>query len=389
MASASAAPTSAPTSSSVSTRWVSLDVLRGLTIAFMILVNNNGDEAHAYGILRHSVWNGFTPTDLVFPTFLFLVGISIVLSTESRLARNTTKTTLLGHIVRRSILLFALGLVVNGFPFFPLHTLRIYGVLQRIALCYLLCSLLYFVGKRVGEKVVVLVLALVGALMGYWLLMRWVPVPGYGMPGSAIPFLDPNANLVAYIDRHIFPGRLYEVTRDPEGLLSTLPALGTALIGMLTGLWLRSSRSLRQKTAGILTAGVAALLCGSLWNVWFPINKKLWTSSYVLFAAGWSLLLLALCYWLIEVRKLHRGLLPWLVFGKNAITAYVFAELLQSTTYVIQTHNHATLHQVMYGYVQALVPSAPVASLVFSVGFVAVCWVPMYFLYRKNIFLKV
>jgi predicted acyltransferase len=381
MVSASSAPTS--------TRWVSLDVLRGLTIAFMILVNNNGDEAHAYGVLRHSLWNGFTPTDLVFPTFLFLVGITIVLSTESRLTRNPDPTSLLGHIVRRSILLFALGLVVNGFPFFPLSTLRIYGVLQRIALCYLLGSLLYLAGKRVGEKAFLFTFALVGALVGYWLLLRWVPVPGYGLPGKDIPFLDPNANLVAYFDRHIFPHRLYEGTRDPEGLLSTLPALGTTLIGMLTGLWLRSSHSLRQKAAGILAAGMASLLCGSLWNLWFPINKKLWTSSYVLYAAGWSLLLLALCYWLIEVRKLHRGLWLWLVFGKNAITAYVFAELLEATTYAIQTHNHITLHLIVYRHVQALVPSAPVASLVFSVGFVAVCWVPMYFLYRKNIFLKV
>jgi predicted acyltransferase len=367
------------------TRLISLDVMRGITIAFMILVNNNGDGDRAYWALKHTLWNGFTPTDLVFPTFLFLVGVSIVLSTDSRLVRGTSKSSMLVHIVRRTIILFLFGLVVNGFPFFHPASLRIYGVLPRIAVCYLICSVLYLTSRRVGDKVLLLVIA----LAGYWILMRWVSVPGYGLPGRDIPLLDKDANLVAYIDRHIFPGRLYEGTRDPEGLLSTLPALGTTLIGVLTGLWLRSSRNQQQKLKGILAAGFAGLMLGGTWNFWFPVNKKLWTSSYVLYAAGWSLLILALCFWLVEIRKFNKGQSFWLAFGTNAITAYIFAELLQSTLIAIQLPNHVTVQRLLYLGILGVVPSAPVASLLYSLGFVVICWVPIYFLYQKRIFIKI
>ena len=372
-------------SPSKKTRLVSLDVLRGITIAFMILVNNNGDGDHAYWALKHAKWNGFTPTDLVFPTFLFLMGTSIVFSTESRLARGSSKASLVGHTLFRSVVLFVLGLIVNGFPSFPLATLRIYGVLPRFAICYLICSLLYLLSRRVSDKVLLFVVALVG----YWVLVRWVPVPGYGLPGRDIPLLDKDANLVAYLDRHIFPGRLYEGTRDPEGLLSTLPAIGTVLAGMLTGSWLRSARSLQQKAVGILTAGVMGLLLGGAWNYWFPINKKLWTSSYVLFAAGWTLVLLAFCFWAIEIKKYQRGLWFWLVFGTNAITAYVFSELLQSTLYAVRVQGQSSLQRSLYLKFLPVFPSQPVASLVYSLCFVFVCWVPVYFLYRKKIFIKI
>ena len=372
-------------SPSKKTRLVSLDVLRGITIAFMILVNNNGDGDHAYWALKHAQWNGFTPTDLVFPTFLFLMGTSIVFSTESRLARGSSKASLVGHTLFRSVVLFALGLIVNGFPSFPLGSLRIYGVLPRFAICYLICSLLYLLSRRVSDKVLLFIVALVG----YWVLMRWVPVPGYGLPGRDIPLLDKDANLVAYLDRHIFPGRLYEGTRDPEGLLSTLPAIGTVLAGMLTGSWLRSARSLQQKAVGILTAGVMGLLLGGAWNYWFPINKKLWTSSYVLFAAGWTLVLLAFCFWAIEIKKYQRGLWFWLVFGTNAITAYVFSELLQSTLYAVRVQGQSSLQRSLYLKFLPVFPSSPVASLVYSLCFVLVCWVPVYFLYRKKIFIKI
>lgn len=255
-----------------SNRLVSLDVLRGITIAFMILVNN-GIRNYPYPALEHSAWNGWTPTDLVFPTFLFLVGITIVFSFESRLSRGASKSSLMLHTFRRALILFLLGLVVNGFPYFPLGTLRIYGVLQRIALCFLIASILYLLDRRPASKVVMVVVALVG----YWILMRWVPVPGFGLPCRDIPLLDPNRNLTAYLDRHIFPGRLYEGVRDPEGLLSTLPAVGTTLLGMLTGMWLRSQHSPSRKVLGMLAAGVLGILLGLVWGHWFPINKKLWT----------------------------------------------------------------------------------------------------------------
>jgi predicted acyltransferase len=344
-----------PSVAGVQTRLISLDVLRGITIAFMILVNNNGDERFAYWPLKHAQWNGWTPTDLVFPTFLFVAGVSLVFSSDSRLAKGISKASLFMHAVRRSIILFLLGLVVNGFPFFHLSTL------------------------------------LVAALIGYWIIMRWIPVPGYGLPTRDIPLLDKDANWVAYIDRHIFPGRLYEGTRDPEGLLSNLPALGTALLGMLTAMWLRTKRSNYAKFLGLLGGAIAGLLLGKIWGHWFPINKKLWTSSYVLFAAGCSLLGLAICYWLIEIKQWKRGwTFPWVVFGSNAIAVYVFSELLPSFLGDIHVGSqHKSLGQIIYAHVFARVPDPALGSLLYSLSFVAVCFIPGLILYKKKIFIKI
>jgi predicted acyltransferase len=374
---------------------LSMDVLRGLTLGFMILVNNNADE-RAYWPLKHAAWNGFTPTDLVFPTFLFLVGISTVFSTESRLARGATKISLFLHVIRRTILLFLLGLLVNSFPFFHLHTMRFYGVLPRIAICYFFVASLYLVSSGWRDKVVLLF----SALIGYWLLMRFVPVPGYGMPGRDVPLLDHDGNLVAWLDRQIFSAsHLYERTRDPEGLLSTIPALGTALIGMLTGLWLRTGRALVEKARGIAIAGVSGVLSGGIWNIWFPLNKKLWTSSFVLFAAGFSLLLLALCIWIVDIRgarennvnpaKHSRRFMPFLVFGMNAIGAYVLSELLPGILGNIHVGPGVNVFQWYYFGILHLIPNPAFASLLYSLSYVALCWIVMYVLYRKRIFLKI
>src|ERR1700728_1719691 len=217
---------SAP-AATATTRVLSLDIARGITIAFMIMVNNNG--AAAWHPFTHSAWNGCTPTDLVFPTFVFIVGASIVLSFGKRFERGASKARIAAGILRRSLILFALGLVVNGFPYFPLHTLRIYGVLQRIALCYLCSGLFYLWRRDAASKVV----AIVVLLTRYWILMRYVPVPAFGTPTHQIPLLDPDRNWVAWLDRKLLPGRLYEGVRDPGGLLSTLPALRTPPLGML------------------------------------------------------------------------------------------------------------------------------------------------------------
>ena len=387
---------SAPEHSSIipkTHRWLSVDVLRGLTIGFMIMVNNNGGGKDAYWAMKHTDWNGFTPTDLVFPTFLFLVGISTVFSTEARLAKGDSKSSLLLHTVRRAAILFLLGLLVNSFPFFHLHTLRIYGVLPRIAACYLVVALLYLANPSWK----LLVSIAVAALVLYWILMRFVPVPGYGVPTHQIPLLDRNLNLTAWLDRQIFSAsHLYEKTRDPEGLLSTIPALGTALIGVLTGMWLRSTRSVMQKVRGIVLAGFCCLASAGLWNFTFPINKKLWTSSYVLYAAGWSLLLLALSIWLIDVlcvRKseatLRSRFMPLLVFGTNAIAAYVFSELLPGALNLIHPEKGVTFLRWFYLSLLRVIPYPPMASMVFSILFVAVCWVPIYMLYRRRIFIKI
>lgn len=367
-----------------STRLVSLDVLRGITIAFMILVNNGG--RYSYWPLKHSAWNGWTPTDLVFPTFLFLVGTTIVFSFESRLSRGASRKSLALHTLRRFVILFLLGLVVNGFPFFPLGTLRIYGVLQRIAICFLICSFLYLWDRRPTSKIVLAVVALVG----YWALMRLVPVPGYGVPGKDIPFLDKNANIVAWLDRHIFPGRLYEGVRDPEGLLSDIPAIATTLLGMLTAMWLRTKNSMGRKCAGMLGAGVVLVLLGELWNPWFPINKKLWTSSYVLFAAGMSLLGLAVCYWAVEIRGWKKGwTYYWLVFGSNAIAAYVLSELLASGLSAIRLSPNKTLEGFIYQSLFQQVHPPGIGALLYALAFVMVCWLVVWPLYVKKIFIKV
>jgi predicted acyltransferase len=375
---------------------LSLDVLRGLDIAFMILVNNNGDGSRAYWALKHADWNGFTPTDLVFPTFLFLVGISTVLSTEARLAQGATKQSIFLHTVRRAVIIYLLGLLVNSFPHFDMHTLRFYGVLPRIAICYFIVASLYLISPGWRSKVVLAV----GALGVYWVLMRFVPVPGYGMPGQAIPFLDRDANIVAWLDRQIFSAsHLYEHTRDPEGLISTIPSLGTALMGVLTGIWLRTGRSVAEKARGIAIAGTGCVLAGGIWNIWFPLNKKLWTSSFVLFAGGLSLLLLALSMWIVDIRRApvtpeekarrSKAFMPLLVFGMNAIVAYVFSELLAGAIGNIHMGSGGNLQPWLYHSILSVVPNPPFASLLYSLGFVAFCWIPAYLLYRRRIFIKI
>jgi len=353
----------------------------------MILVNNPGND-FPYGPLKHSEWNGWTPTDLIFPFFLFIVGVSLSLSFRSRMRRGESKKTRLLHSVRRSAIIFLIGLFLNGFPYFHFATWRVAGVLQRIALAYLAAALITLYARTRG-----ICLWVAGLLIGYWIVMRFVPVPGFGMPGSDIPLLDPNANLSWYIDQHLLPGRMYEVTRDPEGILSTFSAIATALLGVLTGEWLATSRNLNRKTVGMLAFGVACILAGQLWGIWFPVNKKLWTSSFVLFTAGCALVCLAVCYWITDV-KLHRGAWtrPFVIFGTNAIAAYTLAELLSSLGFSIKLHTGrhiVTLQDYIYRHAFAPITPRALASLAYSIAFVFVCFLPIWWMYRKKIFLKV
>jgi predicted acyltransferase len=378
-------------------RLLSLDVLRGLTIAFMIMVNNSG--AGAWAQMHHAAWNGLTATDLVFPTFLFVVGVSIVFSTEARLRRGDSRTKLAGHAVLRAVILFALGVFSNGFPHFHLQHLRIYGVLQRIAVCYLVVALLYLWDRRVWTKVVLLVCLLVG----YWALVRWVPVPGAGVPGRDVPFLDKDQNIVAWLDRQLMPGHLYEDSpshnaRDPEGLLSDIPAIGTALLGLLTGLWLKKWLPTRIKSLGLIGGAAALLAMGYVWAIWFPLNKKMWTSSYVLVAAGCSLLLLALLYWAMEQRGWgQKGwskalAWPWLVFGSNAIVAYVISEEI----YVLLVQIHfddagkpSNPLRYVFQHIFMQIPDPGWRSFAYVLVYTAVCFLPVWLLYRRKIFVKI
>jgi predicted acyltransferase len=371
-------------------RLISLDVFRGITIGAMILVNDAGDGEAAYWPLKHARWNGWTPTDLIFPFFLFIMGVSMVFSFSSRLKRGESRSHLMAHVLKRAAILFALGVLLNGFPNqYHLASIRIEGVLQRIALCYLFSSVLILWSDWRGR-----VSALVACLIGYWVLMRFVPVPGFGEPTHAIPLLDPDRNLTAWLDRKLFMGHLYEGVRDPEGVLSTIPAIATTLIGVLAGEWLRSSASAWRKAAWMVVLGVAGVAAGKVFNLWFPINKKLWTSSYALFTGGSALICLALCYWLLDIKQRRgRWTMSALVFGTNAIAAYAFSELLAKALDAGRVHLSGgqilSWQQFIYQRLFAPLANPAVASLLYSLVYVLVCWMVSWMLYRKRIFIKI
>jgi predicted acyltransferase len=385
--------TQSPAAPATFRRLLSLDVVRGITICFMIMVNNNGGPG-SWHFMNHAEWNGLTPTDLVFPTFAFVIGVSVVFAFEARLARGATRAQLAKHTIVRAVILIMLGIITNSFPFFHLAHMRFYGVLQRLAVCYLVVGLFYLYDNRAWTKWV----ALVAALVGYWVLVRWVPIPGVGMPGRDVPFMDMTQNLVSWIDRHLFPYHLYLYSpdhnvRDPEGLLSDLPAIGTSLMGCLAGIWLRSKRAIPAKTAGLAAASIASLAIGYLWSLEFPLNKNMWTSSFVLVAGGYSLALLTFCFWAVEQMNWRKWTWIWLVFGSNAIAAYMFSELIPGifdNIHIGDPHSpHSNLIAWTFLHTFAHIPDPGWAAFSYSVSFAAFCFIPVWILYRKKIFLKV
>jgi len=379
---------------------VSLDVFRGVTIAAMILVNDPGSWSHIYPPLEHAEWNGWTPTDLIFPFFLFIVGVSMTLSFAARVSRGWTRRPLAIHVVRRSALIFVIGLFLNGFPDFDFGTIRIMGVLQRIAVCYLVAGLLYLAAfKRdtasdqpAGGRANISVIACVAAalLIGYWALLTFVPVPAYGAG-----HLGKDDNLGAYIDRAVMGGHLWSESKtwDPEGLLSTLPAIASLLIGILGGEWLRSDRGAGRKAIGLAAAGLVLLVAGRLLHPYFPINKNLWTSSFVLFTGGFAMLTLAVCFWIVDMRGRRAWAAPFLVFGMNAILAYAVAALVAEVSIDFEFrdagHRMTTLHGWIYS--RFFVPHAsPVnASLAFAIFFVLLILALMWPFHYRKLFLRV
>ena len=381
-------------------RLVSLDVLRGATIAAMILVNNPGSWEHIYWPLEHAEWNGWTPTDLIFPLFLFIVGVAMTFSFAARLNRGVGRGRLAWHVFTRSVILFAIGLFLNAFPEFSWHTLRFMGVLQRIGICYLAAGLLYLAtwrveslpdgSKRAKSNWMVIAGCAVVLLVGYWAALKFVPVPGYG-----VGRLDPEGNLGAFIDRKIMGGHLWaqSVTWDPEGLLSTLPAISTALLGILTGEWLRSARSGPRKAAWLAAVGAVLLVAGRLLHPFFPINKNLWTSTFVIFTGGFAMLLLAGCYWLVDLRGYRRWAAPFLVFGRNAIAVYFLSMLLVEIAITYGFHDSDGDFQTWYDwfYDTLFVPHASPknASLAFAIFYVLLWLALMWPLDRKRIYFRV
>ena len=366
----------------------------------MILVNDPGSWEHIYHPLEHAEWNGWTPTDLIFPFFLFIAGVSMTLSFASRASRGSKRTSLAWHIVRRSALIFLIGLFLNGFPSFDFHTIRVMGVLQRIALCYLAGGLLYLFTSREESatqgdargrgNIAVIASTTAVLLVGYWVLMTFVPVPGYGAGR-----LEPEKNLGAYIDRSLMGGHLWSesVTWDPEGFLSTLPAIATLLIGILVGEWMRSGREGGRKALGLIAAGIPLLLIGRLLHPYFPINKNLWTSTFVLFTGGFAMLVFAVCYWAVDLRGWRKWATPALVFGRNAILAYAVGALVSEISTDFDFHFSAGRATTLHGwfYNGFIVPHAsPInASLAFAVIFVLLIFAFLLPFYRWKIFLRV
>jgi predicted acyltransferase len=317
---------------------------------------------------QHVPWVGFHFYDLIFPLFLFIVGVVLPFSLTRRLERGASRAGIYRHIFRRFVLLFLLGLVYNGLLDFRFHNLRIAGVLQRIALCYLFAALIVM-NTRVRAQA-----AVAGAiLVVYWAILKLVPVPGFGAG-----VLTPEGNLGAYIDQRFLPRPFCcYIFGDNEGYVSTLPAVATTLLGVLAGHWLRSARAPRRKFVGLTLAGIVSLLVGLGWGHWFPVIKNLWTSSYVLVAAGWSLLLLALFYWIIDLRGFKRWAFFFVVIGVNPITIYLARQLFDFD---------AIAAVFVHGFIGYL---GPVSPIVWALSPLAVGWLILWFLYRQKIFLRV
>lgn len=371
-----------------SVRLQALDALRGFTVAFMILVNTSGDGAHTYRLLQHARWNGCTLADLVFPCFLVIVGISLVFSVRSRLRRGVARGTLVRQAAVRALILFVLGLAVNTFPLFHWQTLRVFGVLQRIAFCSLAATVLF-----VLLRVRTLAAWTAALVLVYWVLLCRVPVPWYGVPGVAVPLLDPVANLPAWVDRHLLPAaHLYhQGFYDPEGLLSSVSALTSTLLGVLTGVVLQRKGTALHKFRALLLAGFVALATGLLWSHTLPLNKRLWTGSFVLVTTGVSLLLLSGFYaWLDLWRRGTRLAAPLLIFGTNALLAYALSEFLASLLSALPAPGaRGSLQQWFFHPIAAVVPDAYLAALTYAMLYTALCFLPVLWLYRRRIFLKV
>jgi predicted acyltransferase len=389
---------------------VSVDVMRGLTVAAMILVNDPGDPGEVYPQLRHAAWNGYTAADLVFPNFLFLAGVSLAFSLAGKVTRAKAsgrgRLELARGLGRRSLNLILLKLALASLPRLRLRRMhsriRIYGVLARTALCSLAAGLVLLFTLDVAS-----LLMIAGALLaGYWHVMRWLPVPGIGWPVRDVPLLDPDNNLAAWLDRkivgflqrHLHAGGLYNITHDPEGLLSTAPAVATTLIGTCAGLVLRGAGSGYRKAAMLAVSGVASLAAGNAWGRRFPVNKNLWTSSFVLVSAGWSLLGLAGLYWLLDASSvrtraalLQKLLQPAEVFGANALVAYAVADAGHTFSrymHVREGGHSVSLRTWTYRHLFACQRSTPLRSLAFAVAYALACLMPNLWLWKRKIFVK-
>ncbi len=390
-------------------RLLSLDVFRGMTVAGMLLVNNPGDWSHIFPPLEHAKWHGWTPTDLIFPFFLFIVGVTAHLSLSQRRARGDGDAAIVAQVLRRGALIFLFGLFLSWFPGFMwgpipslpdatfgdrvlyrLEHLRIMGVLQRIAVAYVIGALLTLRGSWRRHLIILLAL-----LVGYWALMTLVTVPDRGVPGWQL--LDqPDAVLSAWLDRTLLTtDHLWASAKtwDPEGLLGCLPAAGSMMIGQFAGRWLATTRPTDERLAGMFAIGALLLVAGLVWHWVFPINKSLWTSSYVVFTGGMALVTLATCSWLIDVQGFRRWTTFFVIYGTNPMVAFVGSGLMARLTVTLLKVETAdgpvSVQGLIYRTLYAPILEPRVASLGYAVTFVLLWFVLLWALWRRRLFLKV
>ena len=366
-------------------RLLSLDVFRGATIASMMLVNNAGNWNAVYPPLRHSAWHGWTFTDTIFPFFLWIAGVSMTFSFAKRLEHNDSRARLLTHTVQRAAAIFLLGLLLNLFPLFQFSTVRIPGVLQRIAVCYLIAGVIFLYTSLRGQ-----ILWTASLLFVYCALMKLAPVPGFGAG-----ILEKEGNFAQYIDQLVLSGHMWASSKtwDPEGIVSTLPAIATVLFGILTGHLLRSRLNPESKTAWLMVMGNCLIGGGLVWAWWLPINKPLWTSSYSLFMAGMAANVFGCCYWLIDIKGYRRWSRPFAIYGMNAITVYVLAGALSKLSSFIKVAgvdgSEITAGKWVYEHIYAPLASPVNASLLYALTYVAILYGVSWFMHRMKWFVRV
>ncbi|HEU4569840.1 MAG TPA: heparan-alpha-glucosaminide N-acetyltransferase domain-containing protein [Gemmatimonadales bacterium] len=358
----------------------SLDVFRGLTIAGMILVNDPGSWAHIYPPLEHAEWDGWTPTDLVFPFFVFIMGLTAAMVVERREAAGAGKGALTRKVVVRAALLFLIGVLLNGFPAYDPATLRVMGVLQRLALCYLATGLIVLHAPTRAWRWWVAAL-----LLGYWLALLLIPVPGHGAG-----VLAREGNLPQYVDALVLGAHRWQADWDPEGLLTTFPAIASCLLGALTWRWLRTPRTTAEHALGLMLGGDALLVLGWMWSWVAPINKNLWSSSYVLWTAGMAMLVLAACHWLVEGLGRDRWARPFEHYGRNALGVFVLSGVVGRLLVLVRVGEGAgeTLKAWLYSELFLSWASPVNASLAFALAMVTLFWGVAYLMWRKRWFVR-
>lgn len=363
----------------LSNRLISLDAMRGFTIAAMIIVNDPGSWSHVYGPLLHADWNGLTPTDFIFPFFLFIVGVSIALAYQKRLDDKSDKKELVKKIVIRSLKIYALGIFLWLWPDFDFSHIRWVGVLNRIALVFLPCALLFlYTNWKTQLKIAVAI------LLSYWILMAYIPVPGIGMPDLSIP----EKNWAHYIDNKLLPGVLWQKTWDPEGLLSTFPSIATGIIGMLVGRLILDIKEPYEKMTTLFLYGFAMLVIGGIWKWFFPINKNIWTSSYVMVMAGMATLTLASFIYIVDFKGIAKWTTLGRVFGANSISAYVLAGILTIVFYSNELLG-ISLSESFMNAMSGIGMAPKLASFIYAIIYMLIIYIPAYILYKKKIFIKV